>query len=147
MYKQIQPINVPSKKQKNKNLNDLEYIRKSLTASPLIQGYRYKIDLRQFDNFLPIQQFNNFVKNQNKSFFNSNLLQNTNTDVNIKGTVSVNGITQVVTLKGKLNDYDGNFTLQVSYRIGTNDLDYLSKVLNDQYQNGLALKLKINLGK
>ncbi|NIJ44685.1 hypothetical protein FHR24_001124 [Wenyingzhuangia heitensis] len=145
--KQLQSINLNIKSNKNKQINDLEYLKKSLTNSPFIQGYKYNINLKQLETILPLQQLNNFIKNQNTSFFNSNLIQSSNTNVNLKGTVNVNGVTQVVTLKGILNDYNGHFTLQVSYRVGTNNIDYISKIVNEQYQNGLALKLKINFGK
>ncbi|MDO6801563.1 hypothetical protein Q4595_03775 [Wenyingzhuangia sp. 1_MG-2023] len=143
----------PQKKQANfsmpikkkTEIDDFKLIEKAINASPFVQGYKYKFNIKTVENLLPIQAWSDFLKNQNQSLFNPNLLKNYNSDLKFNSSVNINGITQVVTLKGILNEYQGNYSLQISYHISTNNTDYIPKIVNEKYQEGIGLKLKLNL--
>ena len=141
-------INLKTKlQQKKKDINDLEAIKRSITSSPFIKGYHYSFNLNQLEKVIPIQQINSFLSSQNKSFFYGNLFNNTDTNIRFKSYVNMNGAAQIITLKGGfLNNYNGNYTLQISYRISPKDYNInIPNLIKQEVQNGLALKLKINL--
>ncbi|ANW95190.1 hypothetical protein AXE80_02335 [Wenyingzhuangia fucanilytica] len=138
---------IKPKQQKRKDINDLEAIKRSITSSPFIKGYHYSFNLNQLDRIIPVQQISNFLHLQNKSFFNGSLFKNANTDVRFKSYVNMNGAAQIITFKGGFfNNYNGNYTLQISYRLSPNDYNInIPNLVKQEVQNGLALKLKINL--
>lgn len=133
--------------QKKKDINDLEVIKKSIISSPFIKGYHYAFNLNQLEKFIPIKDLNNFLRIPNKSFFNNSLFKNTNTDIRFKSYVNMNGAAQIITFKGGFfNDYNGNYILQISYRLSPKDYNInIPNLIKQEVQNGLALKLKINL--
>ncbi|GGF77382.1 hypothetical protein [Wenyingzhuangia marina] len=133
--------------QKKKTPNDLEAIKRSITSSPFIKGYHYSFNLNQLEKFIPIQDIDNFLRLPQKSFFKSSLFKNTNTDIRFKSYVNMNGAAQIITLKGGFfNNYNGNYTLQISYHISPNNYNIkIPNLIKQEVQNGLALKLKINL--
>ena len=133
--------------QKKKTPNDLEAIKRSITSSPFIKGYHYSFNLNQLEKFIPIQDLDNFLRLPKKSFFKSSLFKNTNTDIRFKSYVNMNGAAQIITLKGSFfNNYNGNYTLQISYHISPNNYNInIPNLIKQEVQNGLALKLKINL--
>ncbi|MDO3694297.1 hypothetical protein QVZ41_05485 [Wenyingzhuangia sp. chi5] len=133
--------------QKKKDINDLEAIKRSITSSPFIKGYHYSFNLNQLEKIVPIQQINDFLKIPSTSIFKSSLFKNTNTDIRFKSYVNMNGAAQIITLKGGFfNNYNGNYTLQISYRLSPNDYNInIPNLIKQEVQNGLALKLKINL--
>ncbi|MGY5353026.1 hypothetical protein ACXGQW_10780 [Wenyingzhuangia sp. IMCC45533] len=135
------------KAKKARELNELEAIKRSITSSTVIRGYRYDLNIDQLENILFVQRVNQFLKKQQTSIFNTSVLNIPNVDLNLKGNVNINGITQIVTIKGDLNGYYGKYNLQLTYHKGTNNVKYISRLLNERYQEGLALRLKINLGK
>lgn len=132
-------------KQKQTNTNSLTELENAITSSVFVQGYKYNIKLNTINQFIEIPKINHLLPLQNFSFLNTNIINSYHTDFNLKGSVNLNGITNLMTLKGKLNKYDGNYFLQVSYHIPTNNTDYVSKLINERYQRGLALVFKMNL--
>ncbi|MGY6650149.1 hypothetical protein [Wenyingzhuangia sp. IMCC45574] len=135
---------LPEKISTRKNITDLKQIENSITSSTLIKGYRYKLNLTSFNEILPIPNIDHFSI-PTFSFLNTHLLKSFAPDLNLNGSVNINGITQLMTLKGKLNKYDGNYFFQVSYHVSTNNTNYIPKIVNERHQQGLALIFKVNL--
>lgn len=135
------------KKSTAKNYSDLDLIKNSITSLPFIKGVHYSFNLNQLEKILPIQDFSNFLNAQNKSLLNRSFLKNTNTDLRFKSYVNMNGAAQIITLKGGFfTNYNGNYTLQISYRLSPNDYNInIPNLIKQEVQKGLALKLKINL--
>lgn len=137
---------LPKKTYKSSS-NELKSIEDYLSSSSIVQGYKYHFNLKNLDQIFPFSDLKNVLPIQHFSFLESNLLNSINSDLNIKGSVNLNGITNLMTLKGKLNKYDGNYLLQVSYHISSNNTRYIPKIVNERYQKGLALIFKMNLGR
>ena len=132
-------------KKKKKELNDFKLIEQTFKTSPFIQGYKYNFDFKGIEDMIPIETRSYFLKYRNVSIFNRNLIKDIDTNLKFNGSATINGITQVISLKGKLNKYDGIFFFQISYHIRTNSTSYIPKIVNEKYQEGLALKVKLNL--
>lgn len=135
---------MPVKKSNNAELNDLQAIEKAITNSPFVQGYKYKIDLKYIEKIAPVPSLESLLPLSKTSFLDTDLFPNLNSNLHLNGSVNINGITQLITLKGDLNKYDGKYLLQISYHIGT-EQSYLPKIVHQRVQEGLGLILKINL--
>ncbi|MGY5354580.1 hypothetical protein [Wenyingzhuangia sp. IMCC45467] len=140
-------IFIKPRQTKAKEINDFETIKRMVVSSAFIKGYHYSFNLNQVEDILPVKQINNLLRIPNKSLFNSSLFKNTNTDIQFKSYVNMNGAAQIITFKGVFfSDYNGNYTLQISYRLSPNDYNInIPNLIKQEVQNGLALKLKINL--
>lgn len=138
-------FSLPKKIHKSSNTSHLKEIENSITSLSLIKGYSYKINLKTFNELIEIPDLNSFLPIQNVSFLNTHLFNTQNSDLNLNGSLNINGLTQLVTLKGNLKKYHGNYFLQVSYHVPTNNTSYIPKIVNENYQQGLALIFKMNL--
>lgn len=127
------------------NSNQFKDIRDYISSFSLIKGYKYKFDLKALNQIAPLYYLKNTLPIQNFSFLDTNLFNTYKSDLNIKGSVNVNGITNLMTLKGNMNKYNGNYFLQLSYHISSNNTSYIPKIVNEHYQKGFALIFKMNL--
>lgn len=134
-------------KAKIQDNHDFELMKKAIINSPFIKGYHYKFNLNQLESIFPFQEITNSLTLPNHSLFNKSLLKNKSTDIQLKSYVNINGAAQIVTFKGDFfKRYNGNYTLQLSYRLSPNDYNVsIPNLIKQEVQRGLALKLKINL--
>lgn len=141
----VSNFSLPQKARKPSNISDLKEIEQSITSLPFIKGYSYNINLKSLNELIEIPDLNSLLPIQNVSFLNTHLFNNQKSNLNLNGSLNINGLTQLVTLKGNLKKYQGNYFLQVSYHVPTNNTSYIPKIVNEKHQNGLALIFKMNL--